>query len=78
MFCTDGIIEAVNPSGEFFGAERLVELCAAHANVPGPELLEHLFAAVKNFADGQAQYDDMAATVFHCAGIGEDAAITTA
>lgn len=69
VFCTDGIIEASNPEGEFFGSERLLELCVLLAeNVPGTELAEHIFTAVESFSDGQRQHDDMAVVVLSYSG----------
>jgi sigma-B regulation protein RsbU (phosphoserine phosphatase) len=65
IFCTDGILEALNSRGESFGDERLVELCCAHREGSGPQLLTQLFAAVADFAGLAPQHDDMAAIVFH-------------
>jgi len=65
--CTDGIIEAQNHEGDSYGVERLTALCGAPRQASGRELLGEIFAAVGDFADGCAQHDDMAATVFHFA-----------
>jgi sigma-B regulation protein RsbU (phosphoserine phosphatase) len=67
VFCTDGIIDAMNDEGESYGAERLTELCGLRAHASGQELLEQIFAHVERFTDGCAQHDDMAAAVFHYA-----------
>jgi sigma-B regulation protein RsbU (phosphoserine phosphatase) len=46
LFYTDGIIEARDGAGEFFGEERLVEFMESHASEPADrvadELIEHL------------------------------------
>lgn len=69
LFCTDGVIEAVNTDDEEFGCERLADLCTALApEVPGPELPEQVLAAVRAFSEGRAQHDDMAVAVLHYAG----------
>jgi hypothetical protein len=65
VFCTDGIIEALDCHSESFGAERLMDLCSGHRGASGPELLEKIIAAVREFARGRTQHDDMAAIVFH-------------
>jgi phosphoserine phosphatase RsbU/P len=67
LFCTDGILDALNSHGESFGIERLTHLCASPGQLSARELLGQIFAAVEDFAQGQPQHDDMAATVFHCA-----------
>ncbi len=73
VFFTDGIIEAMNTEDDPFGTERLGDLCQGHAAAPSSVLLERIFAAVKEFARGRAQHDDMAATVFQYLGpAGED------
>ena len=54
---TDGLTEARNPAGEWFGAERIVDLLAAHKRRPARELVERVvfdargFAGVKDFED---------------------------
>ncbi len=70
VFCTDGIIEAMNPGDDFFGPERLVELCSMIASqVPGSELAEYVFAAVGSFTEGRRQHDDMAVMVLYYSGV---------
>lgn len=69
VFCTDGLVEALNPEGEFFGSERLAELCdRLTGHVPGAEYGEHIFTAVDCFTDGRPQSDDMAIVVLHYLG----------
>lgn len=64
VFFTDGVIEALNTANDFFGVERLSDLCLGHEADGSRALLERIFTAVTEFARGRAQHDDMAATVF--------------
>jgi phosphoserine phosphatase RsbU/P len=68
VFFSDGIIEAQNTANDFFGMERLVAVCAASPVRYPAQLLERIFAAVKEFAHGREQHDDMTAVVFHYGG----------
>jgi hypothetical protein len=58
LIYTDGIPEARNPSGEFFGMERVREILAS-----GPpssrDLVERLVGAVADFAGGAGYADDL-------------------
>lgn len=55
---SDGITEAVSPSDEEFGIERLEALLAETAGLPLERRLERLAEAVTGFAAGQPQGDD--------------------
>jgi len=69
VFCTDGLVEAMNPEDEFFGSERLSDLCGRLTGiVPGAEYAEHIFTAVEGFSDGCRQHDDMAVVVLNYSG----------
>ena len=59
LFHTDGVVEARDADGEFFGEERLVELTehAAATELPAPEMLRRLVAAVLEHQSGQLQDD---------------------
>lgn len=65
LFCTDGLTDAFDQTGEQFGAERLQEVCSNHSIEAPKELLGRIFAAVEHFARGLEQHDDMAAALFH-------------
>jgi sigma-B regulation protein RsbU (phosphoserine phosphatase) len=54
---TDGVSEAVNPDGEQFGEERIVELVAEHRELPASELEATLTNAVLDHAAGALQDD---------------------
>ncbi len=55
---TDGFNEARNPSGEFFGIERLLQFINQFADQSAQVIAEALFDAVSDFAAGQPQEDD--------------------
>lgn len=62
-FCTDGIVEARSPSGEEFGAARLVEVVQAHRHLPAREIVDAIFGAVARFRGLGEQEDDMTVVV---------------
>jgi phosphoserine phosphatase RsbU/P len=68
VFFTDGIVEAVNSSGDSFGTDRLRDLCHGQEVAPPRVLLDIIFNAVETFSRGRAQHDDMAAAVFQYCG----------
>src|SRR3954447_18346572 len=59
LFYTDGVTEARDHTGAFFGEERLVELTehAAASGLPAPEVLRRLVIAVLDHQKGQLQDD---------------------
>ena len=63
IFCTDGLTEATNPQGAFFGEERLVDLFRAHAHRPASAILEAIVAAWQDFTGGSLQADDISLVV---------------
>lgn len=64
VFYTDGVTEARNPSGEFFGDERLLEAALAGANgqTAGAVALQ-ILEAVTEFTAGAPQSDDLTLVV---------------
>jgi serine phosphatase RsbU (regulator of sigma subunit) len=56
---TDGITEAMNPAGEYFGEQRLGALIQQQAHLPFEELRERILREVGGFVGGAAQQDDM-------------------
>jgi phosphoserine phosphatase RsbU/P len=55
---TDGLIDARNPRGEFFGNERLMQLVDELAEQPAAEIAHALLDAITCFEDGRSQDDD--------------------
>jgi sigma-B regulation protein RsbU (phosphoserine phosphatase) len=58
VFLSDGLTEASNRAGKFFGSSRLMDLLAANANLSSRELADHMLAAVQDFTQGGAITDD--------------------
>jgi sigma-B regulation protein RsbU (phosphoserine phosphatase) len=56
---SDGIPEAINPSKEQFGEEKLCALLQEHHAKPAAELINVIVAAVKEHAGTWPQSDDM-------------------
>jgi hypothetical protein len=59
LFYSDGVIEARDAHGEFFGADRLADLVAreAAAGQPAPETMRRLMHAILNHQAGSLQDD---------------------
>ncbi len=60
---TDGVTEARNTAGEFFGRERLREVCAAHAVDGCAAIHDAIQDAVAAFSEGASQSDDITVVV---------------
>jgi serine phosphatase RsbU (regulator of sigma subunit)/pSer/pThr/pTyr-binding forkhead associated (FHA) protein len=60
---SDGVTEAHNVAGEEFGEERMVEVMKQHHHDSAAVVLDRLITAVKTFAHGAEQYDDVTALV---------------
>jgi serine phosphatase RsbU (regulator of sigma subunit) len=63
LFFTDGLSEAMNPSSELFGEQRLRDLMEAAPGLDSEPMKERILAAVRAFAAGTAQHDDMTMVV---------------
>jgi serine phosphatase RsbU (regulator of sigma subunit)/AmiR/NasT family two-component response regulator len=60
---TDGVTEAQDPHGRFFGVERLVQMVRALQGRPSQEILEALLEEVHCFTGSQVLQDDLALIV---------------
>ena len=58
IFYTDGVTEARNADGQFFGEERLKATLAAHRGAGAEELLQSVVTAVAQFVGSTPQSDD--------------------
>ena len=65
---SDGVTEAHNIAGEEFGEERMVEVLERYHQEPATVVLEKLIDAVKAFAHGAEQYDDVTALIVKFTG----------
>jgi sigma-B regulation protein RsbU (phosphoserine phosphatase) len=59
LLYTDGISEAMNLDGDYFGDARLSELASEHADLGCEEMSACILREVKAFAGSAAQHDDM-------------------
>jgi serine phosphatase RsbU (regulator of sigma subunit) len=59
VFLTDGITETEDPSGNAFGAEAAIAVIRANIDAPARELVQHVRNAVRDFAGGAPQGDDI-------------------
>jgi sigma-B regulation protein RsbU (phosphoserine phosphatase) len=60
---SDGVLEAQNPPGDFFGKERLCELVVQCAGCSAGLLLQKIIDEIKLFAGNAAQSDDITLVV---------------
>jgi sigma-B regulation protein RsbU (phosphoserine phosphatase) len=67
---SDGVTEAHDVGGREFGEERLIEVIERHHGQPAVDVLGHVIEAVKTFAHGAEQYDDVTALVVRYLGPG--------
>jgi serine phosphatase RsbU (regulator of sigma subunit) len=63
LLYTDGVVEAQDPDGQFFGRERMLEVARQQAGRPAQETQEALMAALEAFAGSEAQSDDITLVV---------------
>jgi sigma-B regulation protein RsbU (phosphoserine phosphatase) len=61
VFCTDGIFEAMNESGQEFGARRVIDIVTDTRALTAREIVDAIFAAVIAFRGSASQNDDMTA-----------------
>lgn len=66
LFCSDGIPESMNRSGEVFGYDRLVETAQRHA--AAPDLGQRLLADWQLFMGGAIAEDDVSVTTVRRVG----------
>ncbi len=68
VFYSDGVTEAHNVAGEEFGEARLVEVMERYTRGSAEVVLEQIIRAVREFAHGAEQYDDVTALVVKYSG----------
>jgi len=65
---SDGVSEAMNARDDLYGEERFLAALAAHRDAPLPDILSHVLADVRAFADGAKQSDDITMLAVRYAG----------
>jgi serine phosphatase RsbU (regulator of sigma subunit) len=63
VVCSDGVTEALDAEGREFGDERLLACLRSPRDRAPSEILDGLLGAVRDFAAGAAQHDDVTALV---------------
>jgi phosphoserine phosphatase len=63
VLLTDGFFEFANPEGELFGQARVAEIIRANHHRPAREILSAILSAIREFARGAPQLDDMTGLV---------------
>lgn len=63
VVCTDGITEAQNPEGDFFGQGRLFEAVQNGSGGVAKKMLGDVMTSVERFTHLAHQYDDIAVVV---------------
>ncbi len=60
---TDGLTEAQNGNGQFFGVKQMRDLLRAHTQSSAAEFHDAMMGEVDAFIDGAPQHDDITALV---------------
>lgn len=63
VFYSDGITEAQNGAGEFFGISRLAECVRLNGRLPAPELITKIRSSVVSFSNSESFADDLTCVV---------------
>lgn len=61
VFCSDGVSEAMNPAGQEFTSERLIEIVERTPHLPASRIVEAIVAGVEEWRAGAPPNDDMTA-----------------
>ena len=68
LFYTDGVTEALNPQDQIFGVERLLQVVRRAGEADAEEIIERIRVAVRHFAHGTPQSDDITLVVMRVKG----------
>jgi len=66
IYYTDGLTEAENPDGDFFGEGRLQEIIAEAYELPIDELGDFILQEVDDFVAGAPPFDDLTLVIVRC------------
>jgi serine phosphatase RsbU (regulator of sigma subunit) len=59
LMYTDGVTEAQNPQGEYFGEQRMLDIVRARMGCPAREIQDAVLTAVREFTGGVGSSDDI-------------------
>ncbi len=65
---TDGVTDAMNDEGAWFGEERLLSLVQQHHDLPAREIIQRISEALHTFVGGQEAFDDATIIVVRSVG----------
>jgi len=68
IFFSDGILDATSSRGEMFGRERLEQIADRNSHLSAEELVDRLFTAVSEHAEGVDPFDDQTIVVLKVKG----------
>jgi sigma-B regulation protein RsbU (phosphoserine phosphatase) len=63
FFLTDGVLEARSADGEFFGADRALQIVSDNRNKTAREIIETLYQAMLDFSGREKMDDDVTVVV---------------
>lgn len=63
LLYTDGITEAQNQDGEFFGVAQLADLFVAHRYSPPQDIIDTVVKSLRNFCQSNSFTDDISVVV---------------
>jgi serine phosphatase RsbU (regulator of sigma subunit) len=64
LLYTDGLTEAENPDGDFFGVERVSDIFIQYAGQPPEKIIEALLKHLKEFRQSDSFNDDITLMIF--------------
>jgi sigma-B regulation protein RsbU (phosphoserine phosphatase) len=68
LLYTDGLVDAMNPQGDFYGWDRLRRAVSASGGLSAAEMLGAIDRDVNRFTAGNAPFDDLTMVVVKCVG----------
>jgi len=74
LLYTDGLTEAMNPAGDFFGEDRLSAIVQSHGTSTFPQLRDEILSAISTFVGPAEQQDDMTMLLLRVQATGAAAA----
>ncbi|NQT40384.1 MAG: SpoIIE family protein phosphatase [Planctomycetes bacterium] len=63
FFCTDGVMEAESPDGEYFGADRAMKVVRENRHEPAGTIVQRLYQTIREFSGNAPQQDDITLVV---------------